>query len=183
MHACSVTKSCLTLCYPMDCSLPGSSVRGLLQARLLGWVAIYSSRGSSWPRQVDFLCHWATKKGYPTVYIHLIWQPTAIFLPGKFRGQRSLVGDSPWSHKESTRLSDFTKDLLAVITMGTGILKMNTWSQNSIYSFSPDLGEPLHQHRTAGFLIKAIVGGEGWGQICTKSLTSSLRIAISGQLN
>ena len=130
-----------------------------------------------------FFCHWATKKGYPTVYIHLIWQPTAIFLPGKFRGQRSLVGDSPWSHKESTRLSDFTKDLLVVITMGTGILKMNTWSQNSIYSFSPDLGEPLHQHRTAGFLIKAIVGGEGWGQICTKSLTSSLRIAISGQLN
>ena len=51
---------------------------------------------------------------------------------------------------------------------------------STIYSFSPDLGEPLHQHRTAGFLIKAIVGGEGWGQICTKSLVSSFRIAISG---
>ena len=35
---------------PMDCSLPGSSVHGILQARMLEWVAISSSRGSSWPR-------------------------------------------------------------------------------------------------------------------------------------
>ena len=35
---------------PMDCSLPGSSVQGILQARILEWVAISSSRGSSWPR-------------------------------------------------------------------------------------------------------------------------------------
>ena len=41
---------CLTLCYPIDCSLPGSSVRGILWARILGWVAIPFSRGSSRPR-------------------------------------------------------------------------------------------------------------------------------------
>ena len=35
-----------TLCDPMDCSPPGSSVRGILEARLLDWVAIASSRGS-----------------------------------------------------------------------------------------------------------------------------------------
>ena len=35
-----VTQSCLTLCDPMDCSLPGSSVHGILQARILEWVAI-----------------------------------------------------------------------------------------------------------------------------------------------
>ena len=35
-----VTQSCLTLCYPMDCSLPGSSVHGIFQARVLEWVAI-----------------------------------------------------------------------------------------------------------------------------------------------
>ena len=35
-----VTQSCLTLCDPMDCSLPGSSVHGILQARVLEWVAI-----------------------------------------------------------------------------------------------------------------------------------------------
>ena len=41
---------CLTLCDPLDCSLPDSSVHGLLQARMLEWVAMLSSRGSSQPR-------------------------------------------------------------------------------------------------------------------------------------
>ena len=41
-------QSCPTLCSPMDCSPPGFSVHGILQARILEWVAISSSRGSSW---------------------------------------------------------------------------------------------------------------------------------------
>ena len=41
---------CSTLCNPMDCSPPGSSVHGMLQARALEWVAMPSSRGSSRPR-------------------------------------------------------------------------------------------------------------------------------------
>ena len=40
-----VAQSCLTLCHPMDCNLPGSSVYGILQARILAWVAISFSRG------------------------------------------------------------------------------------------------------------------------------------------
>ena len=44
------TRSCPTLCNPIDCSLPGSSVHGILQKRKLEWVAISSSRGSSQPR-------------------------------------------------------------------------------------------------------------------------------------
>ena len=44
---CLVTQSCLTLCHPMDCSLPGPSVHGILQARILEWVAMPSSRESS----------------------------------------------------------------------------------------------------------------------------------------
>ena len=43
-------QSCLTLCKPMDCSPPGSSVRGVLQARILECVAMPSSTGSSQPR-------------------------------------------------------------------------------------------------------------------------------------
>ena len=43
-------QSCLTLHNPMDWSPPGSSVYGILQARILEWVAMPSSRGSSWPR-------------------------------------------------------------------------------------------------------------------------------------
>ena len=42
-----VTQLCLTLCDPMDCSLPDSSIHGFLQARILEWVAIPFSRGSS----------------------------------------------------------------------------------------------------------------------------------------
>ena len=47
---CSVSKSCLTLYNPMDCGPPGSSVHRISQARILEWVAISFSRGSSWPR-------------------------------------------------------------------------------------------------------------------------------------
>ena len=49
MHAKSL-QLCLTLHDPMDCSLPGSSVHGILLARILEWVAMPSSRGSSWRR-------------------------------------------------------------------------------------------------------------------------------------
>ena len=52
-HMCVHVKTlqlCPTLCNPMDCSLSGSSVHGILQARTLEWVAILSFRGSSRPR-------------------------------------------------------------------------------------------------------------------------------------
>ena len=46
----SVTQFCPTLCNSMDYRLPGSSVHGISQARILEWVASFFSRGSSWPR-------------------------------------------------------------------------------------------------------------------------------------
>ena len=68
---CSAAQSCLTLCDPVDCSPPGSSVQGVLPARILEWVAMTSSRGPSQPRDwtcitcvsctvVRFFTHWAT---------------------------------------------------------------------------------------------------------------------------
>ena len=48
IHA-KLLRLCLTLCDPMDCSPSGPSVHGILQARILGWVAMSFSRGSSWP--------------------------------------------------------------------------------------------------------------------------------------
>ena len=45
-----VAQLCQTLCNLMDCSLPGSSIQGIFQARVLEWVAISLYRGSSWPR-------------------------------------------------------------------------------------------------------------------------------------
>ena len=53
MHA-KLLQSCPTLCDLMDCSLPGSSVHGIIQARMLEWVAMLSSRRSSRPR--DWTC-------------------------------------------------------------------------------------------------------------------------------
>ena len=57
LHNCSsmkvkvlVAQLCTTLCEPVDCSLPGSSVHRILQARILEWVASPISRGSSQPR-------------------------------------------------------------------------------------------------------------------------------------
>ena len=65
---CLVTKLCLTLCDPVDCSPPCSSAHAISQARILEWVAIAFSRGSSQPRhQTHISCigrwilyHWAT---------------------------------------------------------------------------------------------------------------------------
>ena len=65
-----VAQSCPTLYDPTNCSPSGSSIRGILQARILEWIAIPFSRGSSWPKdwtQVTciagrFFTIWATGK-------------------------------------------------------------------------------------------------------------------------
>ena len=65
-----VIQPCTTLCSPMDCSLPGSSLRGILQASIPEWLALSSSKGSSQPRdrtQVfciagGFFTIWATRE-------------------------------------------------------------------------------------------------------------------------
>ena len=68
--ACVLTLLCPTLYNPMDCSLPGSSVHGILSARILEWGAMSSSRGSSQPRDPTQVSHitgwfstsWATRE-------------------------------------------------------------------------------------------------------------------------
>ena len=54
---CLVSQSCLTLCNPMDCSLPGSSVHGIFQAIVLEWIAISFSKESSRPRDQTQVSH------------------------------------------------------------------------------------------------------------------------------
>ena len=88
---CLVADSCPTLCDPMDCSPPGFSVHGVLvHSRILQWVAISFSRGSSWFR--DWTCiscisrqilyHWATWEAPLADHLCLnsdswMWQPLA----------------------------------------------------------------------------------------------------------
>ena len=78
-----VIQLCPTFCNPMDCSSPGSSVHGILQARILEWVAIPFSRGSSQPRaQTQVSCIagrcftiWATREAPKSWYkCWLFWQ-------------------------------------------------------------------------------------------------------------
>ena len=110
-----VTQWCPTLWDPMNYSPSGSSVHGSLQARILEWVAISFSRGSSWPRnwigspvlQADST-DWATRKDNPWVEnipLSRKWQPTLVCLPGEFHGQRSLARYSPRGYKESDWLT------------------------------------------------------------------------------
>ena len=73
-----VAQSCPTLCDPVDCSPMGSSVPGILLARILEWVAILFPRGSSWPRDRTlfsciagrFFTIWATREAF-------IWYQTS----------------------------------------------------------------------------------------------------------
>ena len=72
--------SCQTLCDPMDCSLPGSSLHGILLARVLEWVAISFSTGSSQPRvQTRVSCIpgrrfnlWATRRSLLIIFFILL---------------------------------------------------------------------------------------------------------------
>ena len=63
-----VTQLCPTLCDPMDCSPPGSSVQGISQARILEWIAISFSRRSSQPRDQTWVSG-ITGRLFPSVLI------------------------------------------------------------------------------------------------------------------
>ena len=84
-----IAQSCPALCDPMDCSLSDSSVHGILQARILEWVAISFSRVSSWPRDwtwVSCIAHrfftiWATREN-----------PTRLLCPWGFSRQEHWSG-------------------------------------------------------------------------------------------
>ena len=101
---CSVAQSCPALCDLMDCSPPGSSVHGILQARILESVAVPSSRGSSRPRDRTwvsciagrFLTSWATREAHMWMITH--YPPTK----GKL-----LVSVDYWLSCKNTRLGLF----------------------------------------------------------------------------
>ena len=78
-----VAQSCQTLCNPMDCSPPGSSVHWILQARIVEQVAILFSRGSSWPRDQTQISHtagrvftiWANREAHKSTPFENICSP------------------------------------------------------------------------------------------------------------
>ena len=67
----------------MDCSIPGSPVHGILQARILGWIATPSSRGSSCSRDQTRVSH-----------VYLLWQRSSILLGSDSKDFACNAGDS-----------------------------------------------------------------------------------------
>ena len=123
MHVKSL-QSCLTLWDPVDCSPQGSSVHGILQARILEWVAMLSSRGSSQPRsptlQADSL-----PLGHQASHIH---PPSWVFL--------TSPGSYPSRSSQSTELSS-----CAVLQLPTGYL-FHTCDVNPHLPVHPTLSLP-----------------------------------------
>ena len=84
--------SCVRLCNPVDCSPPGSSIHGILQARILEWVAISSSRGSSQPRDPTQVSRnagrcfnlWATREVSAACILKLEWYREGIMRQTKY---------------------------------------------------------------------------------------------------
>ena len=113
-----VTQSCPTLCDPVDCSLPGSSIHGLFKARVLEGVVISFSRGSAWFRDRTRVSHiagrcftfWATREAHrfqrwDKLYHrltnpHIYWQDTAMFVSYTFK--KSVI--KLWLFCQSDRL-------------------------------------------------------------------------------
>ena len=89
-----ITQLCPTLCDPVDCNPPASSVHGILQARILECAAIVLSLGD--------LPNPGIEPWYPAFPSPRIrkWQPTPYSCLGESHGQRNLAGYSPWDRKE-----------------------------------------------------------------------------------
>ena len=86
---------------PMDCSLPGSSVHGIFQARILEWVAISFSRGSSWLRdQAQVSC---TTGRFFTVWIQETWKNKQNNKTFKEKGRYKLPinHQKTWKNKQN----------------------------------------------------------------------------------
>ena len=86
---CMCVQLCPTLCDPLGCSCSGSSVHGISQARILEWVAISYSRGSSWPRNWTCLCC-VSCIGRQILYSCTTW--------GSIQFSHSVVSDSLQPH-------------------------------------------------------------------------------------
>ena len=91
-----VAQSCPTLCDPMDCSLPGSSVHGILQARILEWVAISFSRVRKSKKQNNWWLH-----GY--------WNTVA---------DNNKQGANLWSRKGITDILSLRGQTITLVTWG-----------------------------------------------------------------
>ena len=91
-------QSCPTPCNPRDCSPAGSSVHGILQARILEWVAVPSSRGSSRPRDRTCISHISCIGRWVLHYCCHLRSPVLMVRTSESIGSRLMAGKSSFSH-------------------------------------------------------------------------------------
>ena len=110
-----VAQLCPTLCYPMDCSPTGPSVQGIFQARLLEWIAISFSRGSSKPRDRTWVSCiagtlftvWATRKAQSRILKYAFFHTVHFHSNLRYADNNTLMAES---EEELKRLLMKVKD-------------------------------------------------------------------------
>ena len=166
MYICVlVTWSCLTLCNPMDCSHPGSSVHGIFQARILEWVAISFSRGSFQPRDQTrvsriagrFFTIWATREAVNIDVRCLGWS-------------YSLISHlfSPTILKYSKLLHKFTTYIFKIVKPA-----LSTWYLRDIPRFCELNSTPSEFQSQAAHELLPANGPMWWGLTWWLSLEDS----------
>ena len=155
-----VAQSRPTLCDPVDCSIPGFSIHGILQTKILEWVTISFSRGSSQPRDRTWVSCiagrrfnlWATRKARKFIVgEQLMVSPINCFLQGEFQRWTScicsLVSLTLWVKVARTHLifnisilSKRSSYCLLWVMWGFGMVK---FSEDSMVAFGWKRGEKI----------------------------------------
>ena len=149
MTWCVHAQTCLTLCNPMDCSQPGSSVHAVLQARILEWVALLSSRESSQPRDQTHISH-VSCIGRWVLYRSATWEaltpPLDYCFKKCFISPPGLVDSSflspfVWQNNKAI-LFYFTQNYVSEMHLQRGqafSTKFNCWVNDSLCVWGPSL--------------------------------------------
>ena len=141
-----ITQSCLTLCDPTNCSPPGFSVHGILEARILQWIAILFSRGSNHGllhcRQILYLR--ATGKSKILLVV------TSIVRAQSLQTSPTLCNRMDWSLPGSSVHGIFQARILEWVAMSSSRGSSRRRYPTRVSSGSPALqagspGKPIHQ--------------------------------------
>ena len=130
-----VTQSCPSLCNCVDCSPPGFSFHGILQVRILEWIATSFSRGSSWPRDrtqiscitLRFFTIWAPWEtlNFANLYVKIFTLCSVLYC---IVGFRNILWNKTYAN--------FLKGGSLII------IRTWKWKRKSFWPFSPDIGCP-----------------------------------------
>ena len=138
MHecVCSVAQLCLTLCNPMGCSLPASSIPGIFQARILGWVAICNSWVSTRPRDwISVSCISCNNRQIPYRWATLSKEREKNLNDIGHSPSRNITFHMRWRNKKQNSMQRYKYTAMRASGRGSwfGVGDRNEASQNRAY--------------------------------------------------